>query len=239
MSKSIESLRRFPSKEEILFHDHIVDTYFRKTNRKKRLKIEKKKLASFLIIAFTAIAVVSALFYIFNFFNNRYVSFLKEKITNSSIVELVKNGTRNNEAIKRLEFRGYAKSRSKLSLDTMVLNNPKKYNWADAAIDFRFPIDFTDKTIFLSLKGKIGGERVGLVIRDNLNRSARVCDIYLGRDWIEKTIQLDNVKRDVDLSQISHMRLECGRIGEEADKMDKPIDVTVYVKEIRIAKKGD
>jgi len=237
MAKTIESLRRFPTKEEILFQDHIVDTYFYKKTRKKNKNL-KYSLKKVLFLAVPAAVATAALALILTFFHEHYASFLKTKVAKSRVILLFKNGSVNNEAVRRLEFRGNARGSSMITHDAIVFNNPKKYGWADMAVNFRFPIDMNGREILFSVKGRTGGERIDLILRDGASRSARINGLCMASGWRTETINLDGIKNDVDLSSITQLRLESAYTGESADKIDSPIDLTVYVKDLQLTKRG-
>jgi hypothetical protein len=236
MSKTIESLRRFPTKEEILFQDHIVDTYFyKKTRKKKNAKPLKYSLKKILLVAVPASAVALALAFAVTFFREQYVNFLKDKVSKSRVILLFKNGSLNNEAVRRLEFRGHAKGPSRITREGLIVfNNPRKYGWADMVFNFAFPLDLKGREVVFSAKGRTGGERIDLVLRDRNNRSARISGICMTSGWRTETVTLDDLKDSVELSSITQLRLESAYTGESAEKMDSPIDLTIYVKDMQL-----
>lgn len=236
MSKTIETLKKIPSKVDVL-HEHIADTYFYQKSRKKRIKEIQKSprvalLASSLFIASLLLIPASLFLY------NRHIEFLKEKTAGSERIMIFSEGRVNKEIITKLEFRGYAKAHSKFSEKLIILNNPKKYNWAELSIDFKFPIDFSRRKLVLALKGKTGGEKLHLVLRDDNNRSYRLLYLYLTSNWKTDTISFDGIKENIDLSKITHLRFEYGDVGESSEKMDSYIDVTVFIKTITLLREG-
>ncbi len=236
MSKTIEALRRFPSKDDIL-HDQIANTYFRQKPRKRKAKAPEKHIkvnvlfTSLFAGLFIAAASAPPLY-------QHHLATLKAKINNSNEVRIIDNGRASNSAIRRFAFRGNAKSKSLFSKNYLILHNTKKYNWADASLDFRFPIDLSAKEISVSLKGTIGGERAVLVLRDANNRSCRLKEIYLTPAWKTSTISLRGSKNEVDLTRITHMRLEPDYVGESSKDFDSLIDSTIYIKDLVIIKEG-
>lgn len=236
MSKTIELLKKIPSKTEIL-HQHIADTYFyRRTQKKKNDGLQKRLNFIFLASSLFVISVIliagSSLLY------HRYVKFLKSTTNGSRAITVFSDGRVNNRILKGYEFRGYAKANSEFADKLIVLNSPKKYNWADLSIDFKFPIDFSKRVLVLSLKGKTGGEKLHLVLRDGTNRSCRLNDLYLTPDWKTERVSLDGIKGNIDLTKITHLRLEFGDVGESSKKMDSLIDVTIFIKTIQILWEG-
>ncbi len=241
MTKAIESLKTFPSKEDIL-HQTIADTYFyKKPRRKKYHKASGKELRTFSLAIFSLAAIVSLLLLFFiasYFFNIHYNNYLRNKIARSKVITLIDNGNIDKEPIRRIEFRGYAKNKSKLSIKPILFSNPKKYNWADLSIDFKFPIDLSDRILLLSVKGKIGGEKINIIMRDVENRSFIVSDIYLTSSWKTETIPLDNIKKDIDLSATEHLRIESSFVGEPPREAgNSPVDMTMYIKDVKILKR--
>jgi len=241
MSKTVETLKR-PSLKADVLDTHIVDTYF---YQKTRPKIRKKKTKSYLknltkLIGPLSITLLLAacLIILSPIIKNKYHSFLKNKIVNAKIIKIVDRGAVNKDFIQNYEFRGYARKdiSAKVPRDAIALTNPKKYNWADMAMNFKFPLNLTNRAISLSLRGNIGGERVNIVIRDTNSKTYRINDLYLSSKWSDKVIHLDNAKNNIDLSNIDHLRIECGYAGESSKEMDSPIDITVYIKNINLIK---
>lgn len=238
MTRAIESLKTSPFHEYKLY-DRIADTYFhQKTRQKTRHKKDKfpaKELKTAFIWLFLAAAAVTASIILYSSLRGQYINSLRERVANSNVLVISEGGNFNRDILGRLELRGYAKGNGKFLKEAVMLKNPKKYNWADMALDFKFPIDFSGKTLAFALKGELGGERVSLVLRDMNNRAARLSDIYLTSDWKTKSIALnDVVGGNIDLTGITHMRLEYGYIGESSKEMDLPIDLTIYVKDIKL-----
>ncbi len=238
MSKIVESLKFVPAKDNTL-HKQIADTYFYKKPRKKKSKHSKKHVRSLAVGALSLAGAFLIIFAVFSFLNVRYLDYLKKKIDSSPIVTVFDTGRLNKELIRKFEFRGLARGRSKIVDRILVLNSPKKYKWADMAIDFRFPVDFSDRVISFSIKGKMGGEKVGLVLRDANNRSSTLRDVFLTPSWRTETMSLDSVEKDIDLSRISHFRVECSYVGEPPKDIGaSPADVNIYIKDIKFSKKG-
>jgi len=241
MSKIIETLKINPSKENTL-HQQIADTYFYKkprTYHKKKAKHQKNRIKSLSVGAISFAGASLVIFLIFSFLNVHYLDYLKKKIDLSPVVAVFDTGKLNKELIKKFEFRGTAKGKSKIIDKALALYSPKKYKWADMSMDFRFPVDFSDRVISFSVKGKRGGEKVGLVLRDADNRSSALHDIFLTTSWRTETMPLDGVKKDIDLSRISHFRVECSYLGEPPKDIGaSPADVNIYIKDIKFSKKG-
>jgi len=240
MSKTIETLKRAPLKEDALY-THIADTYF---HQKHRPKTKKRKqfplidnIARFSITAVLMIICLAALISAVSFSHSRYTTYLKNKFVSSKNINLLHNGAVNREIIKNFEFRGYAKNgESRISKGLVILNNPQKYNWADLSIDFKFPVDVSRRTLELALRGNVGGERVNIALRDVNNRAARLNDMSLSSNWTEKLIHLKYMKGEIDLSRVNHLRIECGYVGESAKEKNSPINVKLYIKKIGLTK---
>ncbi|MBI4974786.1 MAG: hypothetical protein HZC19_03160 [Candidatus Omnitrophica bacterium] len=236
MSKTIEALKKAPAKIDVL-HEHVADTYFYQKARKKKSRHTQNRLrlaflASSLFVASLLLIAASSFLY------KHHIKFLKEKTVSSGTIKIFNEGRVNKEIINQLEFRGYAKAHSELSKELIVLNNPKKYNWAELSIGFKFPINFSNRKLALALRGKTGGEKLHLVLRDDRNRSCRLPDLYLISNWKTETVSFDDVKENIDLSKITHLRFEYGDVGESSKRMDSFIDVTIFIKTIEILREG-
>lgn len=241
MSKTVETLKRPSIKADVL-DNHIVDTYFyQKTRpkiRKKKTKTYIKNIAKLILPLSVTLLLATCLVIFAPILKTKYHSFLKNAIVNAKTVKIVDRGAVNKDIVQNYEFRGYARKdiSPKVPRDAIALTNPKKYNWADMAINFKFPVNLTNRSISLSMRGNVGGERVNIVIRDINNKSYRINDLYLTSKWSSKVIRLDSVKNNIDLSSIDHLRIECGYMGESSKEMDSPIDITVYIKNINLIK---
>lgn len=237
MSKALESLRRFPPKEDIL-HGQIADTYFYQKNRKVKAKPSYKKIKVNLVAAssFAAIFfIVAASPHVYNY----YLCSLQVKISNSKEINIIDGGRLDKNIIKRFAFRGHAKGSSKFSREYIILNNDRKYSWADLSLDFKFPIDLSGRALSVSSKGTIGGERLNIVLRDADNRSSMLSDIYLVPGWKTNIISLSGIGSDMDISKITHLRLEYGYVGESGKEMDSPINVTIYLKDFHAVREDE
>ena len=236
MSKAIETLRRYPSKDDIL-HDQIADTYFSQKNRKKKAMSAPQKIK----VNFAAASSFAAMLFLVAIsphVNQYYLDFLKKQIEASDVVKVLDAGRADKRVIKRMAFRGYAKQGSRFANGLIILNNGRKYNWADLSLDFKFPVDLSARRLEITAKGTVGGERVNIVLRDARNKSSRLRDLYLVPDWKTDVISLDGAKKDLDISRITHIRMEYGNIGESGAQMDSPIDVKAYLKDFHIVKEG-
>ncbi len=244
MAKKTESLKIGPFYEEKLY-DRIADIYFhqkpraKSRSRKKHSPILTLKYARMALVGVTAVVLtVVAVFSAAAFFKDHYINSVRARIANARVIVLANGGVINREITQSAEFRGYARGSSKFSKECIVLSNSRKYNWADFTIDFKFPIDFGKRTLSFLLKGKTGGERVNLVLKDSRNRSMRLGDISLAANWKEEVIQLAKIGKDIDLSSITHIRIEYGYIGESPKNMDSSIDMSVFLKDVRITKES-
>lgn len=242
MPKTAETLRRPVFKEDVL-HSHIAETYFHqktraKPRKKKRTLLTNIDLRKVIIIAVSTTAVLAIILGASIALHNHYITQLKKKVSALQNIKIVDRGMVNKEIIRNFEFRGYAKNiTSRNAKDFLILNNPKKYNWAETSVNFKFPIDLSGRDLFLSLRGASGGEKINIVLRDIKNKSVRLDDLSLSSNMNEKLINIGNLKKDIDLTNINHIRIEYGHMGESASLIDSPIPVTIYVANIGLIKK--
>ncbi len=162
----------------------------------------------------------------------RDVDALQDEIRGADIVEIFCDGKLNNRIIKKFEFQGHARPESKIAGELIILKNSRKYEWASLNIDFRCPIDVSDKNIMLSVKGRRGGEKIFLVLRDSRNRSYRSAEIFLTPAWSRKVIRLKDVDGVIDLGEIDHLRFECSYAGEPPANRNVTIETTFFLKDV-------
>lgn len=234
MSRTIETLKKVPSKDDIL-HENIISTYFyQKSHKKKHKHLLINIKPAF--VALLGLAILLATGTGSKLFRDSYIDYLKKKTSTASVITIFGDGSLNREIIKVSGFHGSAKEKSTFTNGAIVFSNPKKYSWSDFSVDFKFPIDLSKRKLSLKLHGKIGGERLLIVLKDTNNRSARLGEIYAPSGWEAKNITFADIKKDINLSSITHLRIECGYVGEA--KMDSPVDVTIYIKEFKILKEA-
>jgi|GEM_PF-2343733 len=243
MPKTIETVRRPVFKEDVL-HSHIAETYFR---QKARAKPRKKKQSLHINIDFqrlfitAAIIIASALIVSISatFLHKHYIGILQKNTASLKTINVISRGLVNKPVIKKVEFRGYArKGRSDSIKNAVILINPKKYNWADLAIDFKFPIDISKRNISLSVRGDVGGEKISVVLRDTKNMSYRLSDISLSSNMQEKIVRTKDIVAGLDLTKINHLRIEYGKPGESANNIDSAINVTLYINNLSFVKES-
>lgn len=241
MPKAIESIKEPYFKDDVL-RDRIAETYFYHKNHpkghKRKIKANLKNLRALLPALSLSFVLAFFLILIFIFFNGRYTLFLKEKVVNAKVIKLFEGGRINRDIIRNIEFRGHAKGKSGLSNKLIVLNNPEKYNWADLSLNFKFPMDFSKRKLYLSLRGKIGGERINLILRDVNNKTFRLSGISLGSNWLTETVSFDNTVKEIDLSRVTHLRVEGDYIGEFVKETGPFTNFTIYISNIRLVKEG-
>lgn len=241
MPKTAETLRSHVFKDDVL-HSHIAETYFR---QKPKVKARKKKRARawnidltkpLLVITISSVVLIS-LYISAAYVYRQYIDVLKMKTQSLEVINFINNGSINKSIISKFEFRGQARNIKNSSIkDSIILNSPKKYNWADLSINFKFPIDVSARNLLLSLRGNTGGEKIGVVLRDVKNRSIRLNDLSLSSNTRDKIIRLAPLKGDIDLNNINHLRIEFGYAGESVREINSPINVTIYVNSISMAK---
>jgi len=242
MSKTLEATLRKPVLKEDVLNTHIANTYFyqkaRPKSRRKKTVLSLKKLSFICGALASLIAVMVFLSAAASFVYVKYIDLLKEKFAKTKVVKVVDGGNINREFVKKFEFRGNAKNRSsRIQKEFVVVNNTKKYGWAGVAINFRFPLDLSGRNLSLVLRGRMGGEKINVVLRDANHKSVRLGDTYLSSRWHEDALSLTDTKKYIDLTRIDQLRIESGYVGE-SNKLDSPVDLKIYVKDLAITK-GD
>lgn len=237
MSKTIEALRKPIIKGDVL-GNHIADTYFyQKTRPKKSRKkagIPAENIIRASIVLSLATLAILLFFMVHAFVNARYLELVKFRFTNSKTVKAVDGGVINNDIIRNFEFCGYAKNGASRALKNfVVLNNPRKYSWAGILLNFKFPLDLSSRRIVLALRGDTGGERAWLILKDANNRAARR-ELYLSSRWQDEVVRPGEMRKDIDLSRITQLRIESGYTGESGRMLDSSIPFTIYLKNLNI-----
>ncbi|MCX5680177.1 MAG: hypothetical protein NTZ95_05950 [Candidatus Omnitrophica bacterium] len=242
MPKTLEGTRRsFPTEDVLL--EHIASTYFAKKSRpktKSRKKSPSLKDAAFMVVAAgTIVAAIGFILIVSSITNKNYNELLRKKISALQVIPLFDKGAINKDVVKRLELLGYARGvSSKAAKDALVLKNPKKYNWADALLPLRFPVDLNSRTLNLSIRGAKGGEKITIILKDSSNRSLRLGELYLSSNWRTESIPLGRSKNYIDLANINAIRIEYGRIGEAPSEKDSLIETMIYLKDINLPKEA-
>ncbi len=241
MPKTLEGTRRSFPKEDVLL-EHIASTYFAKKSRpktKSKTKTAPLKNAALITAAVGMIAgAIVVILLVASITGNNYNEFLRKKVSALEIIPIFDKGVINKDVMKRPELLGYARQvTSKSEKDALILKNPKKYNWADLLLPFRFPVDLRSRTLNFSVRGFKGGEKITVALKDSSNKSLRLKEIYLSSGWRAESIPLYKSKNYIDLANISSIRIEYGRIGESSEK-DSSIESIIYLKDIALPK-GD
>jgi len=240
MPKTLEGTRRSFPKEDVLL-EHIASTYFAKKSRpktKSKKRSAQLKDAALIIVAAGAIAAaIGFILIVASITGNNYNDFLRKKISVLQVIPLFDKGAINKDVVKRLEFLGYARrASSKTVKDALILKNPRKHNWADVLLPFRFPVDLNSRILNFSVRGAKGGEKITIVLKDSANRSLRLKDLYLSSNWRAESVPLGGSKKYVDLANINSIRIEYGRIGEGIAEKDSPVESIIYIKDINLSK---
>ncbi len=246
MPKTLEGTRRSFPKEDVLL-EHIASTYFAKKSRpktKSKKKSPSLKDAALVTVAVGAIAAaVGFILIVTSITGDNYNEFLRNKISALQVIPLFNNGIVNKDIVKTLELSGYArqvrsKADSKADKEVLVFRTPRKYNWADIILPFRFPVDLSSRTLGFSARGARGGEKITIVLKDSSNRSLRLKELYLSSGWREESIPLGQLKSYINIASIRSVRIEYGRVGESSSEKDSPIESIIYIKDLTLSK-GD
>ncbi len=240
MPKTLEGTRRTFPKEDVLL-EHIASTYFAKKSRPKK-KSKKifpsiKDVTLTVVAAGTIAAAIGFLLIVASITGNNYNEFLRKKVSVLQVIPIFDKGIINKDIIRQPEFQGYARRiSSKSAKDAVVLKNPRKYNWADFLLPFRFPVDLSSRTLNFSVRGAKGGEKITIVLKDSSNKSLRLKDLYLSSNWRAESISLGKSKSYIDMGNITSIRIEYGRIGEGIAEKDSPVESMIYIKDMNLSK---
>jgi hypothetical protein len=240
MPKTLEGTRRSFHKEDVLL-EQIASTYFTKRARpKSRSKPKAQSLKDVLLIFFAVGSIAAAIGFLLivaSITSSNYNEFLRKKVSALKIIPVIDAGIMNKDVVKRFEFMGYARQASSKTIkDAVILKNPRKYNWAELALPFRFPVDLSSRTLNLSIRGARGGEKVMIVAKDSENRSIVLRELYLSSNWRDESIPLSGSRSHIDLSNVSSVRIEYGRLGESSSQKDLPIESAIYIKNLNLSK---
>lgn len=243
MSNTLHALKRFPVKEDIL-NQHIVDTYFRRkkspqlaskeTVKQTKVKPHTSKLPFIFVFAFIVLAIAVAAYY----FYGQHMSLTNSRVFTSKVISLTHGGSLNRILVKSAVFNGYAKGKGTIARKYIILTNSGKYEWSNLTLDLKFPVDFSQKSLSMSVKSDIGGEKINVVLKDSHNRSSRLRDIFLTSNWRDEVMPLESVKSDIDLTSIVQARVECDYVGEPSHGAKKTPDVTIYIKNMDLIKEA-
>lgn len=234
MDQATQTIKKLPPQKDI-FSDHLVDTYFYRPNKQQ---IKHKKATPLLVIVPLIIVLIAAFIASAFYLNNLYKRSVSNRLSRATAIVITKGGAIDHYAVQKAEFHGYAKGKGSFTKDQITLKNANKYTWSDLSLDFKVPLDFSNKYLSMSLRSKVGGEKISLVMRDSYNRSVRLRDIFVTSNWRTETIPLSSIKRDIDLSKITHMRFECDYVGEPAKGAGITSEVTIYIKDLAIKKEA-
>jgi len=239
MNKNSEGSKRVPSNEDIL-HEHIAKTYFRQKAPppEKIPPVETHRKKPFILPFILLFAVIAFSAYSLNIIHARYMKQLSERASRSPVLTIFDKGKLDRTLVSRVEFGGYANGRCKFSEGGLTLNSTKKYNWADASFDLEFPIDLSGRNLSITTRGGMGGEKLSIAIRDKYNRTYKLRDLYLTSNWKTDTISFNTIRKDIDITGITHIRFEYGRVGEAPKLMDSLIDITIFIKSIQLIREA-
>ena len=239
MSNTLQSIKRFPNKEDIL-NEHIVDTYFyqKKPAVQPQTPVKNTKILWICIIIACSIVAGLAFFAAIYYLNGHQTTIAKANASASRIIAFTRGGSLNKTIIKNADFNGYAKGKGTLSNSCIMLKNSGRSTWSNFSMDFQFPLSFSKTAITLSLKSDIGGEKINIVLKDSRNKSSRSRDIFLTSNWRDETISLNTLRNDIDLSSINQMRIECDYVGEPSQGAKRSPDITIYIKNMELIKEA-
>lgn len=117
---------------------------------------------------------------------------------------------------------------------SLKLINGSHRNWSSMGIDFVYPLDLRGKQIVVKLKGKLGGEKLLMIFRDQGAKDYNPQLVLIPEEstscyWQNIRVVLGGDQPDIDLSQVVHMGLEFG-----SSTAQNPANSTLFVKDIII-----
>ncbi|MFC1631890.1 tetratricopeptide repeat protein [Candidatus Omnitrophota bacterium] len=152
--------------------------------------------------------------------------------TDSRGAVLIEDGREDQELVKKVGF--YGGCVHSYQDQTIKLINSTSGGWAEMGIDFAQPIDLRGKRIVLKLRGKRGGEKLILALRDKFASDVQPQlmlnpEKELSENWQDIRVDMKTEDATIDLSQVVHLGLEIGYATA-----DNPFNSILYVEDITI-----
>jgi len=161
---------------------------------------------------------------------------LSNKSLNAAVI--IKDGKRDLELVEKVGF--YGGCIHSYEEDSIKVVNGKFHRWSSMGIDFAYPLDLRGKQVVFKIKGRQGGERLKLAVRDKFAPDYNPQLILapeeesLSSQWRKIRVLFGHDYSGVDLSQIVHMGLEFGTAT-----VQNPVNATLFIKDIVIEDVGD
>ncbi|MFA6320970.1 MAG: hypothetical protein WCY36_03845 [Candidatus Omnitrophota bacterium] len=147
---------------------------------------------------------------------------------------LSKGSELNRYLVRNADFKGDAKSFSKISEEYIVLCNSRGSGWANYEIDLKESLDLTKLDIRYSARGEFGGEYLTVVLVDSDNRTYRAekdISSNLSKGWQIHTLNFKPMKKAIDIKNITAIRFEFGTLTAGNSSA-----ATIYLKDICVVK---
>lgn len=213
----------------------VIDVFFKnapgkpvhKGKSKKHKKSHKKlmfSVASFLLLALVLSSIIIILY-------KKYTVAAgtgSHQPTSAYTETLLKDGVVNRAKVERMYFDGDASEKSSFEEKDITLIATGAHGRAGLIMQFRKPIDLTDRNILLKARTKYGTKKLKILVKDSKNRYYEFSPVYLYSDWDIKNIRVTKA-RNFDLTGIKEMKFEFGRYTAGNEK-----NTTIYLKNVSL-----
>ncbi|NQT00081.1 MAG: tetratricopeptide repeat protein [Candidatus Omnitrophica bacterium] len=160
---------------------------------------------------------------------SKLAAFTRQKAPFAIIME---NGREDAQLVENIGFYGACLHAYQES--SVKITNGSHCNWSSMGIDFIYPIDLRGKRILLKVKGKQGGERLQLTLRDKWASGYSPQLVLTPEEgaasfWQNMALIPEAPPEKIDLSQVVHLGLEFG-----FSTARNPAHSTLFVEDIII-----
>jgi hypothetical protein len=228
------------SPKEVILQEEFANVYFsKKPHAKKKAKktpFLKNWPRTSVLIPTASFAILALSFLVFiNKFHYQDANMIRQGIKNAQTVKLLDEGRLNRFLTKRLDRQNASVLNGQAIRNGFVTLGNAKPDAELMALDFKFPVDISDKKICLEVRGKRGGEVVLVSLKDSAKRSYRFGEMYLDSKWSTKELPLGDMASTINLTGIEGLRLEYETSGDPNKRYD--VIQEVYIKDIRFIKR--
>lgn len=243
MSKLLNELKPVEANQ---FQEELAKTYFSTVSSKENYssqskpatdhKTDRNKNHLLLVIFLSLLFVTAAIFLIFNrlTINVKIVPASNARLDNSKYTEIVpfsKNGELNNDIVKHVVFHENAGNESVWGKNITVLSNEIISKKAVLGIDFAQPVNFNEKIICFTGKGKSGGEEFKVALQDDKNNICYSKIAAMENGWQKFALDGRPAQDFIDTKNITHINFEVNPAEKNLLSFS-----TIYLKDICFAK---